>query len=63
MTSSYPNAHFLAEPDWLHAHLNDEDLCIIDARFNMRVRADGVFDEVSGRSDYLERPYSRGAVR
>ncbi len=53
MTSTYPNPHYLAEPDWLHAHLEDDDLRIIDARFDVRVRADGTFEEVPGRADYL----------
>ncbi len=51
--SSYPNAHYLAEPDWLNAHINDNDVCVIDARFDLRVREDGSLEEVSGRDDFL----------
>ena len=53
MTPTYANAHYLAEPDWLYAHL-DNDLRIIDARFDVRARVDGTFEEASGRADYLE---------
>ena len=52
MTSAYVNARHLAEPDWLIAHLGDDDLRVIDARFDVRARTDGRFEEVPGRADY-----------
>ncbi len=52
-TSRYPNAHYLAEPDWLGIHINDDDVRVIDARFDVRVRADGSLEEVSGYADFL----------
>jgi len=53
MMSDYPNAHFLAETVWLNAHIGDDDLCVIDARFDVRAREDGSFEEVSGHAAYL----------
>jgi thiosulfate/3-mercaptopyruvate sulfurtransferase len=53
VTPGYPNAKFLAETDWLSAHLDDDDVRVIDARFGVRAREDGTFEEVSGRADYL----------
>ena len=44
---AYPNAHYLAEPDWMHAHIDDEDVRVVDARFDVHARADGTFEEVS----------------
>lgn len=52
MTPAYPNAHYLAEPHWLHSHLDGDDVRVIDARFDVRARADGTFEAVSGRADY-----------
>ncbi len=52
--SGYPNADLLAEADWLHTHLEDDDVRVIDARFNVRAREDGTFEQVAGRADYLE---------
>jgi thiosulfate/3-mercaptopyruvate sulfurtransferase len=53
MMPTYPNAGYLAEADWLHEHIDDDDLCVIDARYDVRVREDGTFEEVSGHADYL----------
>jgi thiosulfate/3-mercaptopyruvate sulfurtransferase len=53
MTSTYPNTRYLAEADWLNDHIDDDDLCVIDARYDVRARADGTFEEVSGHADYL----------
>lgn len=53
MTPNYPNARYLAETDWLHEHVDDDDLCVIDARFDVRAREDGTYEEVSGHADYL----------
>jgi thiosulfate/3-mercaptopyruvate sulfurtransferase len=52
MSTPYPNAHFIADVDWLHGHLGTKDLRIIDARFDVRVNADGSFAEVPGREGY-----------
>ncbi len=54
MTKPYPNARFLAEPDWLAAHLNDADVRVIDARFDVVAQADGTFREVPGRTGYRQ---------
>ncbi len=35
-TPNYPNARYLAESEWLHAHINEGDVRIIDARFDVR---------------------------
>jgi len=53
MSRYYPNSQYLAETDWLFAHIDDEDLRIIDARFHMRAREDGTLERVSGHADYL----------
>jgi len=53
VTSGYANSRYLAEADWLRSHLSDADLRVIDARFDVRARAAGSFEEVSGRADYL----------
>jgi len=53
MSPSYPNGSLLAEADWLSAHIDDEDMRVIDARFGVHVREDGTIEEVSGHSDYL----------
>ncbi len=52
MMPGYPNASLLAEADWLNAHIADEDLRVIDARFDFQWRKDGTFEEISGRTDY-----------
>jgi thiosulfate/3-mercaptopyruvate sulfurtransferase len=54
MNRSYPGAEFLAEPEWLQRHLKDEPLCIIDARFDVRLNSDGQFEEVPGLVDYTK---------
>lgn len=52
--STYLNVSYLAEADWLHTHLEDPNLCVIDARYDVRVNADGRFQEISGRAGYLK---------
>jgi len=54
VTPAYPNAEFLAEADWLSAHLEDGDVRVIDTRFGVRTREDGTFEQVSGHADYLK---------
>ncbi len=51
--SNYPNAHYLAEPDWLSSHLDDDEVRVIDARVDLRVQADGSLETLSGRDDFL----------
>ncbi len=53
MRPTYPNGRYLAETEWLSAHLDDDDLRVIDARYDVRAGADGGLEEVSGRADYL----------
>ncbi|MDQ7018314.1 MAG: sulfurtransferase [Robiginitomaculum sp.] len=52
MNAPYPNAHFITDIDWLHDHLGEKKLRIIDARFDVRVNEDGSFAEVPGREGY-----------
>ncbi|VAV95322.1 Thiosulfate sulfurtransferase, rhodanese [hydrothermal vent metagenome] len=54
-SSQKPNAdpaRFLASAGWLHQHLDDKNLVIIDARFDVRVNQDGSFEEIPGRDGY-----------
>ncbi len=53
MQPHYPNAHYLAEVDWLQQHLGDDGLRILDLRFDLRLSEAGEMEEVSGRDDYL----------
>jgi thiosulfate/3-mercaptopyruvate sulfurtransferase len=52
MDETYPNAHYLADVDWLHGNLDRENVRIIDARFDVRIGKDGQFEEVPGREAY-----------
>ena len=54
MSTGYPNAQVLAETGWLHEHLDDERTVIIDARYDLRARDNGEFEEVPGLAGYQE---------
>ena len=52
--TTYPNAHYLAEVDWLAAHLKDANVVVLDARFDVRTDAKGHYHEVAGRDGFLK---------
>ena len=52
MNHNFPNPHFLADVNWLQQNLEDHNLVILDARFDVRANADGSFSEIRGREDY-----------
>ncbi len=54
MTLNYTDQHYLAEPEWLHRHLGDADVRVLDARFDVRTDAKGRYHEVAGRDGYLK---------
>ncbi len=51
--SEYPNEQYLADIQWLNSHLNDENVRVLDVRFDVRVNASGALEEVAGREDYM----------
>lgn len=52
--STYPNDSYLAQVRWLHDHAYDENICILDARYDVQTRADGSYKEVSGSDAFLK---------
>jgi len=52
MNAKFPNADLLANVNWLQQNLGDQNLVVIDARFDVRANADGSFTEVHGRQGY-----------
>ncbi len=52
MTQPYPGGYYLAEPDWLFANLDCDTLCILDARFDVRLNSEGRLEEVHGLDGY-----------
>jgi len=51
--ASYPNEQYLADIHWLNEHLNDDAVCVLDVRFDIKVSARGTLEEVAGKEGYL----------